>query len=369
MLEKNIKIKDLLHKNVNAYYLELIDNNEDIGNQLLVAIFKGSLAKLSKMNSGLSGLKKGEPLAARSSLGINDDWAYTNNTTSTKRGTIKSLVSGYLFIEQDILFRQPEKTLSIWDYYISMYIPNFNTATKYRGFYPHISNIHLYNFHHFIVYQRFLLVNNSQVEVSKFKRFYKDYLYEMLLDLCDSFFTTLDEILAVEEVKNLVSTNDLASAERSIAYFKKSIANRNQMVLNNRKYMYEVEKLNKELLGDEKYAFFYGEEFRSFPDNTFENTDLEQIVVCNTNIREIPDEIKKLHNLKKFHISGSEIKYLSPEIFKLPGIQEIDIIDPKFQSNEELSNAIGLFMARNYLYRSDNRCPNPKIWEQSNKTK
>jgi len=220
-------------------------------------------------------------------------------------------------------------------------MPNFNTATKYEGFYPHISNIHLYNFHHFIIYQRFLLVNNSQAEVSKFKRFYKDYLYDMLLDLSDNFLTTLSEILAVEELKSLVSANDLASAEKS----------------------------NKELLDNEKYAFFYGEEFYSFPDNIFKNTDLEQIVVCNTNIREIPDEIKKLHNLKKFHISGSEIKYMSPEIFKLSGIQEIDIIDTKFQSNEELSNAIGLFMAKNYLYSNDNRCPNPKIWEQRNKTK
>jgi hypothetical protein len=369
MLEKNIKIKDLLHKYIPDFQEDLFDDYENITNQLIGYLAEGSLAKLNKINSGLAGLEKGEALAARSSLGINDDWTYTNNTTSTKRGAIKSLVSGYLFIEQNRLFRQPEKTLNIWDYYISMYIPNFNTATKYEGFYPHISNIHLYNFHHFIIYQRFLLVNNSQVKVSKFKKFYKDYLYEMLLDLSDNVLTTVNEILEVEELKNLVSANDLASAEKSIAYFEKTKANRNQVVLNNRKYICEEENLNKELLGDEKYAFFYGEEFRSFPDNTFENTDLEQIVVYNTNIREIPDEIKKMHNLKKFHISGSEIKYLSPEIFKLPGIQEIDIIDPKFQSNEELSNAIGLFMARNNLFSSDNRCPNPKIWEQRNNTK
>jgi len=53
-----------------GYMKELIDNNEDLANQFLVALFESSLVKLSKMNSGLARLEKGEALAARNSLGI-----------------------------------------------------------------------------------------------------------------------------------------------------------------------------------------------------------------------------------------------------------------------------------------------------------
>ncbi len=97
---------------------------------------------------------------------------------------------------------------------------------------------------------------------------------------------------------------------------------------------------------NKKFAFFYGEKVNQLPDEIFDKTDLEILIICKTNIREIPDKIKNLTKLRRLHFSGSKIEYLSPEVFKLPNIEKVDIIDPHFESNAEITEAIGLYMAK-----------------------
>lgn len=83
-------------------------------------------------------------------------------------------------------------------------------------------------------------------------------------------------------------------------------------------------------------------EISQIPDFVFNCKQLEslQFYSCRE-IREINDDIKKLENLKSFWLWKADFKYVSPELFKLPKLEDISL-HISFYKNPpyEIHNAI-----------------------------
>jgi hypothetical protein len=78
------------------------------------------------------------------------------------------------------------------------------------------------------------------------------------------------------------------------------------------------------------------------PDSVFNCKQLEslQFLSCRK-IREISDDIKKLENLKSFWLRKADFRYVSPELFKLPNLQEICLEFSMYRNPpDEIYNAI-----------------------------
>lgn len=183
------------------------------------------------------------------------------------RGTLKSLVSGYLFISLGHLKRNPEKIYSIWEYYISMYIPHVRRSERYDGFFPHIGKIHLYNFHHFILYQRFLQVNKPGTELDNFMAFYKDYLFEMFRVLAGLLYNAVagNQALAEESGDDL---HELFAETKKILLAHKNDKNFQALMGQSKKqFCCKPDSTNIRTLNNEKFAFFYGEKIMMLPEN------------------------------------------------------------------------------------------------------
>ncbi|MEI6138918.1 MAG: hypothetical protein WCP85_06630 [Mariniphaga sp.] len=89
------------------------------------------------------------------------------------------------------------------------------------------------------------------------------------------------------------------------------------------------------------------------PGEIFEMENLQRLSFYSIEkIRIIPDEIKKLTNLVHFNLWGASIEYLSPELFLLPKIKEIDLCFSRYSPTSEVIEACNKFKEKNSLSSS-----------------
>jgi len=97
---------------------------------------------------------------------------------------------------------------------------------------------------------------------------------------------------------------------------------------------------------------FRGENITEIPDEIFELVALQQLSFEYSDIRIIPEKIKELVNLVGFNLWGSRIDYLSPELFLLPKIQNINFAYSSYQPTNEVLDALKIFQKKESNYFS-----------------
>jgi Leucine-rich repeat (LRR) protein len=113
-------------------------------------------------------------------------------------------------------------------------------------------------------------------------------------------------------------------------------------------------KKNKSL---KSLTFRHGD-LLEIPGEIFEMENLQTLSFYSLEkIRILPDEIKKLTNLVHFDLWGASIEYLSPELFLLPKIKEINLCFSRYSPTSEVIKACNKYKEKNNYQGS-----NPWEW-------
>jgi hypothetical protein len=98
---------------------------------------------------------------------------------------------------------------------------------------------------------------------------------------------------------------------------------------------------------------FRKETLSVLPDELFnmENRTGLRFQYC-TEIKEIPDKIKKLVNLEHFDLWQANLKYLSPELFLLPKLMAVNFFKTQYYPAKEVLDAYKIYkeMKTNLFY-------------------
>lgn len=351
MNEISLELKSILSKSGFGECMDMFEFN-DIFELVIPALLDNLNSRLESTLNALDCMNQKDYVNARTNLGIHDQWCYLPEKPYSARAIVKSLITGLLHIHLGHLKREPTKVYKIWEHYVPMYVPNVKRFYSIDCFFPHPGNINNFCFHHFITYQRFLNVRDKTNDVEKFMTFIHNYIFEMLIFMADQMINESKNILLVLEKDyhdQIPFSREASSKYLEISPGFSSISKGRNQSLINESFM----KYNFSFLGmgnnapENSLKILSGTQYNRIPLEVLQSHEAKELIIFNSNIDCIPDEIKDMQNLERLHFSGSRLKYLSPEVFKLPKIIDVDVIDPYFYPDDEITVALGYFMERN----------------------
>jgi len=351
MNEINQELKSVLINVGFGEYLEMLEFNE-VFEIFIPELLNIHNARLENMLNAIDCMNRKDYAAARKNLGVNENWTFISEKIFSTRAIAKSLITGLLHIRDGYLKNNPKMVYKIWEHYVPMYVPHVKRFYSIDSFFPHPGNTNNFCFHHFINYQRFLNASDSENDIEKFMAFIHNYLFEMFFILADQMIAeSRNLLLNIEKYypEQVTFFKEVSAKNADIALLFIKISNtRNQQFINQSFMKYNFSSLGVNNIADKNsLKILSGNMYRRIPSEVLQNHDIKELVIINSNIDCIPDEIKEMENLERFHFSGSKLIYLSPEVFKLPKIIDVDVIDPYFYPNEEITLALGHFMERN----------------------
>jgi hypothetical protein len=368
MNEISQELKSILSKSGFGEYMDTFEFN-DIFEVVIPAILDNLNSRLESTLNAIDCMNQKDYVTARTNLGIHDQWCYLPEKPYSARAIVKSLITGFLHIHHGYLKSDPTKVYKIWEHYVPMYVPNVKRFYSIDCFFPHPGNINNFCFHHFINYQRFLRVSDHHHDTEKFMVFFHNYIFEMLFMMANELINESRNLLIVSENDNegqlAFFKEGTLKNEQYLLHFNNISKARNQDLINESFMKFNVSSPGvRNIISENRLIILSGNSYEQIPSEIIQNAEIKELIIFNSNIDRIPDEIKNMQNLERFHFSGSRLKYLSPEVFKLPKIIDVDVIDPYFYPDDEITVALGYFMERNTHRFFGENIWNLEVWRK-----
>ncbi len=281
---------------------------------------------------------------AREKFRIKDDWLYTGYGIHGTRDALKNLLAGLLDYHAASAKENHRQILQRWASRVELRNPDLRWA-----------RFGVIHFHLFAVYGRLIESCGHPSFVKEFATFLHHYIYLMALNLAEVILSDVDQHL--EELSTLppgkttdLQTNDL---RKGVAMNRQRLqevasvhshAGRQPEI----RTVFQPQETFSLESGPGRRVVLEGRQHMAIPSTVLQNQEVEELFIIDTQIDRIGPEIGELTNLRRFHFSGSKLEEVSNEIYKLPKITSIDIIDPCFIPEPIIMEGLATFMEQNH---------------------